>query len=105
MRAQARAHRFEVRHELARLEMRAAVEGHVLDQVREALLVVGFVDRSRFDRKPQRDAIGGPAVLTYVELRPVRQRARVHGRVERHRLLKIERLLRRRCRRLRGNVD
>ena len=44
VRAKPRADRLEVRHEFARLEVRAPVEGHVFDQVRQALLIVGFVE-------------------------------------------------------------
>ena len=54
MRPEPGADRFEVRDELARLEMRAAVERHVLDEVREPLLIVGLVERAGLDREPQR---------------------------------------------------
>jgi len=43
VRPEARADRLEVRHQLARLEVGAAVERHVLDQVREAELIFRFV--------------------------------------------------------------
>jgi hypothetical protein len=52
MRSHARANRFEVRNELSRLEVRAAVESHVLEEVRQALLVVSLVERPRLDGQP-----------------------------------------------------
>ena len=44
MRSEPRPDRLEGRDELARLEMRAAVERHVLDEMGEPLLIVGLVD-------------------------------------------------------------
>ena len=47
VRSELRTDRLERRDQLAGLEVSAAVEGHVLDEVCEALLVVRLVDRSR----------------------------------------------------------
>ena len=63
MRPEPRAGRLEVRDQLAGLEVRAAVERHVLEHVREPLLVVGLVERSGLDRQPQQHALGRAPVL------------------------------------------
>ena len=60
MRAEARADRFEERHQLARLEVLGAVEGHVLEEVREAALIGILLDRAGVDGQPHRHALGGP---------------------------------------------
>ena len=72
--------------------MIAAVEGHVLDQVREALLIVGLVDRPGLDGQPHRDPLRGPIVVADEVLQAVRQRGGVHHLVEGERVLLIERL-------------
>ena len=88
VRPEPRARRLEVRHELARLEVRAAVERHVLDQVREPLLIVRFVQRSGLDREPQRDALFRTGVAADEIREPVRQRAAADGRIERDDVLR-----------------
>ena len=50
--------------------MRAAVERHVLEEVREALLIVGFVERARLDRQPQRHALRRTRFWRMKYLRP-----------------------------------
>jgi hypothetical protein len=85
-----RPDRFEVRNELARFEVLAAVEGHVLEEVREPLLIVGLVERAGLHREAQQHTSGGPAVLPDVEGEPIRERAGLDGRVERDLCLKIQ---------------
>ena len=84
VRPEPRADRFERRDQRSRLEMRAAVERHVLDEMREPLLVVGFLQRSGLDRQPQGHALLRPGVLAHEILEAVRQCRRVDatGRTE-----------------------
>ena len=70
--------------------MLAPVERHVLDQMCQPELVVGLEERSGFDREPQRDAFGRPAVLADEVLQAVRQRRRANGGIERHRVLEVD---------------
>ena len=63
VRSEPGADRLERRDQLAGLEVRAAIERHVLDEVRETLLVVGLVNRPRLDGQPQRDPFGRLCVL------------------------------------------
>jgi hypothetical protein len=90
VRPESRPDRLEVRDQLARLEMGAAVERHVLDQVREPELIVGLEQRSCLDREPQRYSLRRPRVLADEVGEPVRQLRRAHGGIERNRVLKIE---------------
>ena len=73
---------FERRNQLARLEVRAAVERHVLDEMRQALLVVRLIDRSRLDGEPERHSLGGLLVMPNENLQPVRKRGGADRRVE-----------------------
>ena len=93
MRAEARADRLEERHQLARLEMLAAVEGHVLEKVREAALIGVLLDRAGVDGEAHRDAIGRTLVLADEIAEAVRQPPGLHRRIDRQRA--IERELRR----------
>ncbi len=102
--SQPRADRFEVRHQLTRLEVCAPVEGHVLDEMRETLLIVGLVDRPCTNRQAQRDAFGWTAVLTDEVFQAVRQRRGMDRGIERERVLWVERPRRGR-RRLREGGD
>ena len=90
VRPEARADRLEVRDQLAGLEVRAPVERHVLEHVREPLLVVRFVERSGLDRQPQQHALGRATVLADEIFEAVRQRARHDRRIERQCILWIE---------------
>ena len=92
VRAEPRADRFEVRHQLARLEVRAAVERHVLDQVREPKLIVGLEQRSRLHREPHRHALRGPRIRPDEVGEAVGQLRGAHGGVERNRVRRVERL-------------
>jgi hypothetical protein len=56
VRTEARADTLEEGDEFARLEVLRAVERHVLEEVRQAALVVLLVDRADIDRQPQRHA-------------------------------------------------
>jgi hypothetical protein len=47
------ADRLEVADQLPGLEVRRPVEGHVLEHVREAALIVGLVYRARLDDEPK----------------------------------------------------
>src|SRR5262249_24965328 len=98
MRPEARARRLEIRDQLTRLEMRAPVEGHVLDEVSQTLLVVGFEERTSFDRQAQRDALLRPRILPNEIFQPVRQCAGANGGIEGEWLLEVGT----RRRRLRG---
>ena len=88
---QARSGPLEVRHQLARLEVGAAVERHVLQEVRQSLLIVGFVKRARLDRQAQRDALRRPWVLPDEKLQPVAQRSTADAGVEGEALRQVER--------------
>ena len=88
----------EIRDQFTRLEMRAPVEGHVLDQVSQTLLVVGFEERAGFDRQPQRDALLRPRILPNEIFQPVGQCAGANGGIEGKWLLEVDA----RRRRLRG---
>ncbi len=99
----------EVRHELARLEMRGAVERHVLEHVRQPALVIVFEHRAGLDRQAQQDALLRSGVPADVVGEAVRQPADgdrlVHGQdaVERRqRLLGLRCALPRRWGRPRG---
>ena len=76
VRAEPGAEALEVADELAGLEVGAAVERHVLDEVREPLLVVGFLERPRLHGQPQRYALFRAPVAPDEVLEPVRQRPR-----------------------------
>ena len=80
--------------------MRAAVECHVLDEVRETELVVRFVQRARLDGQTEGDAFLGTRVPADEVGQAVRQRPAPHRLVKRDDILRIERG-RRRLRRLR----
>ena len=90
VRSETGANRLERRHQRARLEMRAAVERHVLDEVREPLLVVGLLDRAGLDHQPQRHPFLGPPVLPDEVLQPVRQRRLVGRAIEGDLIPRIE---------------
>ena len=62
VRPEPRADRFEIRDELPGLEVLAAVERHVLEEVREPLLVVGLVEGAGLHRQPEQHAAGGPRI-------------------------------------------
>ena len=97
VRAEPRADRLEIRDQLARLEVRRAVERHVLEHVREAALIVGLVDRAGLDREPQhRRGSSGRALWRMKIGQAVRQRAGADRRVERQRRDEILRRRRRR---------
>ena len=83
VRTKARADRLEERHQLTRFEVGAAVERHVLEEVREPALVVVFVDAAHVDREPHRHALGGPAVLPQEVAQAVGQPSHAHGRIDR----------------------
>ena len=63
--------------------MTAAIEGHVLDEVREPLLIVLLVHRAGLDRQLEADALFRARVAADVVGEPVRQRPGADRRVER----------------------
>jgi hypothetical protein len=69
--------------------MGAAVEGHVLEHVRQAALIVGLVVRAGAHGQAQQDAVGRPRVAPDEVDEAVRQPAGRDGRVEGHRRLEI----------------
>ena len=71
VRSKTRPDRLEVAHQLPRPEVRGPVERHVLEQVREAALIVGLVDRARLDGEPQHCAIFRKVVSADKELQAV----------------------------------
>ena len=83
VRPQTRAGRFERGDQFAWLEMRGAVEPHVLQEVGQALLRVGLVDRAGLDGELQHDALLRTRVLADVVAQPVRERAGRDRRIER----------------------
>src|SRR6202008_2352766 len=89
MRTEARANRFEIGDELTWLEMRAAVEGHVLEHVRKPTLVFILVHRSSLDGQTQHHALLGPPVLTNEITEPIGKRAGFYGGVERQRRRRV----------------
>ena len=107
VRPEARAGRLEERHELARLEVRAPVERHVFDEVRQSLLVVGLVERPGLHGQTERHTIGRTGVRADEIGQAVRQSPGADRGVERDAILERERGGRR-WRRLRacgGNAD
>jgi hypothetical protein len=108
VRAEARADRFEERYQLARLEVLRAVEGHVLEKMREAALVRVFLNGARVDGQPHGDTFFRTVVVADEITQPVRQPPGAHRRVNRERAIEAKlgrnRLAccwRRRCRDLR----
>ena len=89
VRAEPRADRLQVLHQLARLELGAAVEGHVLEHVRQAALVVGLVVGAGPHRQTQQDAVAGPRVVADEIDEAVGQASGGDGRVERQRRREI----------------
>ena len=73
IRAEAHADRLEVVHDRGLGEPLRAVEAHVLDEVREAALVVVLLDGARVDREPEVRALLGLGVLHHVVREAVRQ--------------------------------
>ena len=90
MRAEPGADRLEIGHQFTRLEVLAAVECHVLEHVRQPLLVIRFVERAGLHRQPQDDPVRRPGVPADVIGQPVRQRAALDRRVERQHLLQVD---------------
>jgi hypothetical protein len=89
MRAEPRAKRLEVAHQLARLEPRGAVERHVLEHVREPALVLGFVHRAGLHGQAQQHLVGGARIPADEELQPVGQHAGPHAGIDRERRLQV----------------
>jgi hypothetical protein len=79
---EARADGFQEPHELARCEVLAAVEGHVLEQVGEAALVVLLEDGSGVDGQSEGRAVLGAPVAADVVGHAVGQAAAPHGGIE-----------------------
>ena len=98
VRSEPRTSRLEVLHELSGSEVLAAVERHVLDEVREPLLVGVFLERAGFHGQSKQHAFRGPGVLADEELKAVWQRAADDRAVKGNRFLWIERPGRRRLR-------
>ena len=86
MRTETRPDRLEEGHQLARLEVGAAVEGHVLEEVRQASLIVVLLHAADVDGEPQRHAIGRAGVLAEEVAQPVWQAAGANRRIQRQRL-------------------
>ena len=93
VRAEPGAQPLEVADEVSGLEVGAAVERHVLDEVREPLLVVRFLERSRLHGQPQRHTFFRAPVAADEVLEAVRQRPCPDGRVERQDGLRVDRRL------------
>ena len=87
VRAEARADRLQERDELARPEMLRAVEGHVLEHVGEAALVLLLEHGARVDGQAQGDAVLRAVVVADVVRDAVREAPAAHRGVERHRLV------------------
>jgi hypothetical protein len=68
----------------------APVEGHVLEEVRQALLVIGLVDRSGIHRETQIDTVGGAGVPPDVDGEAVVEHDAADRRVERQRRCEID---------------
>ena len=89
--AQPHADRFHELHQVLLGEVPAAVERHVLDEVRQAELVVVFEHRPRVDHQPQFGAPEGPAVLPDVVAQAVREIADADPLIRGHRLIERRR--------------
>ena len=74
--------------------MLRAVEGHVLDEMRQALLIVVFENRPRLDDEAELGALFWSVVGAHVVAQAVRESAQRDVRVERHRLGERRRLKR-----------
>src|SRR5262249_48978602 len=88
----------EIGDQLTGFEVRASVERHVLDEVSEPLLFVGFEERTSLDRQTQRDGLLGPGILPNEIFQPVGKVAGSNGGIEGKWLLEVDA----RRRRLRG---
>ncbi|MEK7341584.1 MAG: hypothetical protein AABZ69_05140 [Candidatus Binatota bacterium] len=80
------AQRLEEGHQGAGREIGRAVEGHVLEVVRDAAGAVGLIERARRDVKPDANATCGVTVLPDDIGEAVIERARDERRVGRQRL-------------------
>ena len=65
-------------------KLRRPLELHVLDEMRQPVLVVVFEHRPGLDDQPQLGAVGRLAVRSHVIAQPVRQRADDRLGVDRH---------------------
>ncbi len=93
--------RLQERDDLLLREVARAVERHVLDEVREAALVVVLEHRAGVDGEAELGAPGRLGVVADVVAQAVRQRADRDPRIDRHRDGQRRRLGRRRHRRRR----
>jgi hypothetical protein len=88
--AEAGSNRFQVGHQLAGLEVRAAVEVHVLDEMGQPALVFFLQDGPGLGREAEGDAVLRAAVPADVIGQPVGQLARPDRRVEGERLIEAD---------------
>ena len=87
VRAEPHAERLHERDDVLLGEVQRAVEGHVLDEVREAALVVVFEHRAGVDHEPQLGARLRLPVRADVVAQTVRQRADRDQRIDRDGLI------------------
>jgi hypothetical protein len=88
--AEGQADRFEVLHQLARREVLAAFEGHVLEEVRQPALVVILVDRSAAHVQPDAHALRRRLVRAQPAPEAVRERDDPHVRIDGQRGAQVE---------------
>ena len=82
MRAEAHAGRLQERDDVLLREVARAVEGHVLDEVRQPSLIVVFENRSGVDDQPELGAALRLLIPADVVAQAVRQRADGDPRVD-----------------------
>ena len=95
VRTEPRAGRFQIRNQLTGLEARRPIERHVLEHVREAALIVGFVHRAGANDETQEGALLGTRVGTDEVDQAVGQRPGADRRRQRQRRIVVLRLDRR----------
>ena len=95
--AKLQSNRLQVRDQLVLLEVRRAIEGHVLDKVRQAALVIVFQHRARLDHQAQLQTLLGARVFLYVVGQAVGQLTHLDLRPKRYWVTQIERRLRHRA--------
>ena len=80
--AEAHPEALEILDHLAGGEILRAVEGHVLEEVREPLLVVVFHQRTRIDEEAHADTIGWFGIREDGVAQPVFEEAPLHRRID-----------------------
>ncbi len=90
--AEAHADRLQVRHQLVLAEIGRAIERHVLDEVRQAALVVVFQDRAGLDDQAQFELVFGARIALDVVGQAIGQLADLDLRADRDHGVELQRV-------------